>query len=50
MIYNEEKSSGLAFPLIVILLAMAAIIGSLFMTADSSNTTRVWVPASSAGI
>lgn len=50
MIYHEKKSSGLAFPLIVILLAMATIIGSLLMTAGSTNTTRVWVPANSAGI
>jgi len=49
MIYHEEKPSGLAFPLIVILVAMAAIIGSLLMTAGDATSTRVWVPTSSAG-
>ncbi|MGR9245742.1 hypothetical protein [Rhizobium leguminosarum] len=46
MIYSEEKSGGLALPLIVILLAMTGILAVLVATGgrDSSTTGRVWVP------
>lgn len=46
MIYSEEKSGGLALPLIAILLAIAAILAALVATGSdhSSTTGRVWVP------
>ena len=46
MIYSEEKSGGLALPLIVILLAIAGILAVLVATGGrhSSTTGRVWVP------
>ncbi|GAA3065273.1 hypothetical protein GCM10010520_11320 [Rhizobium viscosum] len=50
MIYNEPKPSGFAFPLILILVAMAIMVGGLAMTAGHTPATRVWVPASSAGL
>ena len=48
MIYHEEKSSGMAFPIIVILLAMAIIVFGLVVTSGNTTTTRVWIPASTA--
>jgi hypothetical protein len=45
MIYEEEKSSGIGFPLIVILIAIAAICGGLVMTAKKPPPARVFVPA-----
>ena len=45
MIYHDEKPSGSGFPIIVIVIAMAAIIGSLaLMAGHPTTTTRVWVP------
>ncbi|MBX4871251.1 hypothetical protein HJA87_14085 [Rhizobium bangladeshense] len=45
MIYSEEKSTGLAVPLIAILLAIAGIIAVLVGTGGHSSAgTRVWVP------
>ncbi|MGO7868089.1 hypothetical protein AB9F43_19215 [Rhizobium leguminosarum] len=46
MIYSEEKSGGLALPLIVILLAIAGILAVLVVTGDRHGGTagRVWVP------
>ncbi|MDP9812275.1 hypothetical protein J2W42_005145 [Rhizobium tibeticum] len=49
MIYHEDKPSSMAFPIIVILIAMIAIVGSLALSSDHQTTTRVWVPSSSAG-
>jgi len=49
MIYNEDKPSGMAFPIIVILIAMIAIVGSLALSTGHQTTTRVWVPSSSVG-
>ena len=45
MIYEEEKSSGIRFPLIVILIAIAAICGALVVTAEHPSPARVFVPA-----
>lgn len=46
MIYSEEKSAGLALPLIAILLAIARILAVLVATGGRHNSTagRVWVP------
>ncbi|MBY5400247.1 MULTISPECIES: hypothetical protein [Rhizobium] len=46
MIYSEEKSGGLALPLIVILLAIAGILAVLVATGGRGSSTagRVWVP------
>ncbi|MBY5461748.1 hypothetical protein U8P80_09680 [Rhizobium beringeri] len=46
MIYSEEKSRGLALPLIAILLAIAGILAVLVATGGrhSSAAGRVWVP------
>ncbi|WP_427149900.1 hypothetical protein, partial [Rhizobium leguminosarum] len=46
MIYSEEKSGGLAVPLIAILLAIAGILAVLVATGGrhSSAAGRVWVP------
>ncbi|MEI1247962.1 hypothetical protein [Rhizobium aouanii] len=46
MIYSEEKSAGLAVPLIVILLAIAGIVAVLVAIGDRHDSTagRVWVP------
>ncbi|WP_164902947.1 hypothetical protein [Rhizobium leguminosarum] len=46
MIYSQEKAGGLAFPLIAILLAIAAILAMLVATGGrhSSAAGRVWVP------
>jgi hypothetical protein len=46
MIYSAEKSSGVAFPLIAILLAIAGILAVLVATGgrNSSAAGRVWVP------
>ncbi|MBB4290765.1 hypothetical protein GGE16_002805 [Rhizobium leguminosarum] len=46
MIYSEEKSAGLAMPLIAILLAIAGILAMLVVTGgrDSHAAGRVWVP------
>ncbi|WP_202902628.1 hypothetical protein [Rhizobium mesoamericanum] len=49
MIYNEDKSSGMAFPLIVILFVMATMVGALVLTTDNTTSTRVWIPSSAAG-
>ncbi|WP_431323391.1 hypothetical protein [Rhizobium sp. YTU87027] len=48
MIYHEDKPSGLAFPVIVILIAMMAIAGTLVLSSGHQTSTRVFVPASSA--
>jgi hypothetical protein len=50
MIHNEPKPSGFAFPLILVLVVMAAMIGGLAMTAGHAPATRVWVPATSAAL
>ncbi|MGR9180491.1 hypothetical protein ACU8OR_33895 (plasmid) [Rhizobium leguminosarum] len=49
MIYSEEKSGGLAVPLIGILLAIAGIFAVLVATGGrhSSAAGRVWVPQAS---
>jgi len=44
MIYGEEKSSGIGFALIVILIAIATICAGLMMTAEHSSRVRVFVP------
>ena len=45
MIYSEEKSAGIAMPLIAILLAMAVILAALVAIGGQSSTAgRVWVP------
>ncbi|WP_190233644.1 hypothetical protein [Rhizobium sp. R339] len=45
MIYSEEKSTGLAMPLIAILLAIAGMLAALVATGGQSSTAgRVWVP------
>ncbi|WP_164918667.1 hypothetical protein [Rhizobium acidisoli] len=46
MIYSEEKSTGLALPLVVILLAIAGILAVLVVTGSRQGSTvsRVWVP------
>ncbi|EJC78969.1 hypothetical protein Rleg4DRAFT_0549 [Rhizobium leguminosarum bv. trifolii WSM2297] len=46
MTYSEEKSAGLAVPLIAILLAIATILATLVATGgrESSAAGRVWVP------
>ncbi|HWT59160.1 MAG TPA: hypothetical protein VN284_15075 [Rhizobium sp.] len=46
MIYSEEKSAGLALPLIAILLAIAGILAVLAVTGSRQGSTagRVWVP------
>ncbi|MBB3523232.1 hypothetical protein RJJ37_30035 [Rhizobium redzepovicii] len=46
MIYSEEKSAGLALPLIAILLAIAGILAILVVTGGRQGSTagRVWVP------
>ncbi|MBB4574516.1 hypothetical protein PYR71_14990 [Rhizobium sp. MC63] len=45
MIYSEEKSAGLAVPLIAILLAIAGILAVLVATGGHSSAgPRVWVP------
>ncbi|SCB62246.1 hypothetical protein GA0061105_13910 [Rhizobium aethiopicum] len=49
MIYHEDKSSGLAFPIIVILIAIIAIIGTLALSSGHQESARVWVPVRSAG-
>ncbi|NNH67166.1 hypothetical protein [Rhizobium laguerreae] len=49
MIYHEDKSSGVAFPVVVILIAMIAIIGSLALSSGHHTSARVWIPNSSVG-
>lgn len=45
MIYSEEKSGGLAVPVIAILLAIAGILAALVATAGQhSSAGRVWLP------
>ncbi|ARO23673.1 hypothetical protein TAL182_CH01895 [Rhizobium sp. TAL182] len=45
MIYSEEKSAGLAVPLIAILLSMVGIIAVLVATGGHSSAgARVWIP------
>ncbi|WSH66883.1 hypothetical protein U8Q05_10865 [Rhizobium ruizarguesonis] len=46
MIHSEEKSGGLALPLIAILLAIAGILAVLFATGGRHNSVagRIWVP------
>ncbi|SCB56997.1 hypothetical protein GA0061105_101840 [Rhizobium aethiopicum] len=45
MIYSEKKSSGLAVPLIAIVLAIAGILAVLVATGGHSSAgARVWVP------
>jgi hypothetical protein len=48
MIYQEKKSSGIGFPLIVILIAIAGIFGGLVMTAEHPSSARVFVPAAAS--
>ncbi|EJC80403.1 hypothetical protein Rleg4DRAFT_2030 [Rhizobium leguminosarum bv. trifolii WSM2297] len=49
MIYHEDKPSGTAFPIIVILIAMVAIVGSLALSSGHPTSARVWIPVTSAG-
>ncbi|MGO6851770.1 MULTISPECIES: hypothetical protein [Rhizobium] len=45
MIYSEEKSRGLAVPLIAILLAIAGILAVLVATGGRHSAAgRVWIP------
>jgi len=46
MIYSEEKSGGLAVPLIAIMLAIAGILAVLVAPGgrESAAVGRVWVP------
>ncbi|MBB4477501.1 hypothetical protein [Rhizobium etli] len=48
MIYHEDKPSGTAFPLVVILIAMAAIVGSLALSSGHQTSPRVWIPGNSS--
>ncbi len=48
MIHQEEKCSGTGFPLVVILMAIAAICGVLIMTPEHPSPARVFVPVSSS--
>ena len=50
MIYHEDKPSGTAFPIIVILIAILAIVASLALSSGHHASARVWVPVSSAGL
>jgi len=50
VIHNEPKPSGFAFPLILVLVVMAAMICGLAMTAGHTRATRVWVPAISTAL
>ncbi|MDO3432144.1 hypothetical protein QWJ46_05560 [Rhizobium sp. CBN3] len=50
MIYNEDKPSGVAFPIIVILIAMVAIVGGLALSPGRQTSARVWVPVKSQAI
>jgi hypothetical protein len=50
MIYHEDKSSSVAFPVVVILLAMVAIVVSLALSSGHQTSARVWVPGSSGGL
>ncbi len=45
MIYQEEKSSGIGFPLAAILIAIAMLLGALVMTAHHPPPSRVFAPA-----
>jgi hypothetical protein len=47
VIYDEEKPSGVAFPLFVILLAMVAIGAALMLNTDHVVASHVSVPAAS---
>ncbi|MBX4926467.1 hypothetical protein [Rhizobium binae] len=49
MIYHEDKPSGLAFPVIVILIAIVAILGTLALSSGHQVSARVWVPVRAAG-
>lgn len=49
MIYHEDKSSSVAFPVVVILIAMVAIVVSLALFSGHQAAARVWVPGSSEG-
>jgi len=49
MIYHEDKPSGVAFPVVVILIAMIAIIVSLALSSGHQTSARVWIPGSSGG-
>jgi hypothetical protein len=44
MIYHEDKSAGVVFPVVVILIAMIAIVGSLALSSGNQTSARVWVP------
>ncbi|WP_184692770.1 hypothetical protein [Rhizobium leguminosarum] len=46
MIYHEDKPSGTTFPIIIILIAMAAIVGSLVLSSGHPASARIWVPRS----
>jgi integral membrane sensor domain MASE1 len=46
MIYREDKRSGTTFPIIVILIAMVAIVGSLALSPGNQRSARIWIPAS----
>lgn len=48
MIYHEDKPSGATFPVVVILIAIVAIIGSLALSSGRQTPARVWVPQISA--
>jgi integral membrane sensor domain MASE1 len=50
MIYHEDKSSSVAFPVVVILLAMVAIVVRLALSSGHQTSARVWVPRSSGGL
>ncbi|KEC71382.1 hypothetical protein [Rhizobium phaseoli] len=49
MISHEEKRSGIAFPIVVILIAMVTIVGSLALSSGAHTPARVWVPQTSVG-
>lgn len=49
MIFHENKPSGTALPIIVILVAMIAIVATLALSSGHQAPARVWVPTQSAG-
>ncbi|MBX4955193.1 hypothetical protein [Rhizobium lentis] len=48
MIYHEDKPSGVAFPITVILIAIVAIVGCLALSSGHHTSARVWIPVSAA--
>lgn len=53
MIYKDDRPSSLTFPMIALLLVMAAMVGTLFVAGGDQErvTGRVWIsqPADQGG-